>query len=263
MARRAGRHWKRLWAASKVVLRSPSPQAWRGSRRFLINCPQARSWSCRMTVTRVSRDSPMLVKTTAGGPCIASPWPTPQAGSRCRVADLLWLESPSNPMLTVADLDLVCAAPPQTGRDHRRGQHLRNPAQSASLDARRRCRRAISDEVHRRTRVLTLRTARNVSRVRGCCTRKFSTACGFPVAPTVPGRPPSRPIFSRHCPPAPEAFGFRTTSIHRFPPAAWTSGRRSGSCSGDSAHKIHVILLARDWRSSCTPKTLTSPFHYC
>jgi cystathionine gamma-synthase len=29
----------------------------------------------------------------------------------CRVADLIWLESPSNPLLTVADLDTICAAP--------------------------------------------------------------------------------------------------------------------------------------------------------
>jgi cystathionine gamma-synthase len=29
----------------------------------------------------------------------------------CSVADLVWLESPSNPLLTVADLDAICAAP--------------------------------------------------------------------------------------------------------------------------------------------------------
>jgi cystathionine gamma-synthase len=29
----------------------------------------------------------------------------------CSVADLIWLESPSNPLLTVADLDTICAAP--------------------------------------------------------------------------------------------------------------------------------------------------------
>ena len=29
----------------------------------------------------------------------------------CGVADLIWLESPSNPLLTVADLDAICAAP--------------------------------------------------------------------------------------------------------------------------------------------------------
>src|SRR5436305_1477290 len=33
----------------------------------------------------------------------------------CRVADLIWLESPSNPLLTVADLDLICAAPRKAG----------------------------------------------------------------------------------------------------------------------------------------------------
>ena len=33
----------------------------------------------------------------------------------CGVADLIWLESPSNPLLTVADLEAVCAAPRKTG----------------------------------------------------------------------------------------------------------------------------------------------------
>jgi cystathionine gamma-synthase len=33
----------------------------------------------------------------------------------CGVADLIWLESPSNPLLTVADLDDICAAPRRRG----------------------------------------------------------------------------------------------------------------------------------------------------
>jgi cystathionine gamma-synthase len=33
----------------------------------------------------------------------------------CGVADLIWLESPSNPLLTVADLDEICAAPRKRG----------------------------------------------------------------------------------------------------------------------------------------------------
>jgi cystathionine gamma-synthase len=33
----------------------------------------------------------------------------------CGVADLIWLESPSNPLLTVADLDVLCAAPRKPG----------------------------------------------------------------------------------------------------------------------------------------------------
>jgi cystathionine gamma-synthase len=33
----------------------------------------------------------------------------------CAEADLIWLESPSNPLLTVADLDTICAAPRKRG----------------------------------------------------------------------------------------------------------------------------------------------------
>ena len=33
----------------------------------------------------------------------------------CEVADLIWLESPSNPLLTVSDLDVICAAPRKRG----------------------------------------------------------------------------------------------------------------------------------------------------
>ena len=33
----------------------------------------------------------------------------------CGMADLIWLESPSNPLLTVADLDAICAAPRRHG----------------------------------------------------------------------------------------------------------------------------------------------------
>jgi cystathionine gamma-synthase len=33
----------------------------------------------------------------------------------CGLADLIWLESPSNPLLTVADLDAICAAPRKRG----------------------------------------------------------------------------------------------------------------------------------------------------
>jgi len=33
----------------------------------------------------------------------------------CAVADLIWLESPSNPLLTVADLDTICAVPRKRG----------------------------------------------------------------------------------------------------------------------------------------------------
>ena len=40
---------------------------------------------------------------------------TPRWIEMCAVADLIWLESPSNPLLAVADLDLICAAPRKHG----------------------------------------------------------------------------------------------------------------------------------------------------
>ncbi|HKS28438.1 MAG TPA: PLP-dependent transferase [Pyrinomonadaceae bacterium] len=33
----------------------------------------------------------------------------------CKVSDLIWLESPSNPLLTVADMEAICAAPRKAG----------------------------------------------------------------------------------------------------------------------------------------------------
>ena len=40
---------------------------------------------------------------------------TPAWIDACRDADLIWLESPSNPLLTVADLRAICAAPRKAG----------------------------------------------------------------------------------------------------------------------------------------------------
>jgi cystathionine gamma-synthase len=40
---------------------------------------------------------------------------TPRWVELCEVADLIWLESPSNPLLTVGDLDIICATPRKRG----------------------------------------------------------------------------------------------------------------------------------------------------
>lgn len=40
---------------------------------------------------------------------------TPRWIELCRTADLIWLESPSNPLLTVGDIDEICAAPRKPG----------------------------------------------------------------------------------------------------------------------------------------------------
>jgi cystathionine gamma-synthase len=62
----------------------------------------------------------MYMSSAASNPHKPSPsppaWPPspPSANAwieACKTADLLWLESPSNPLLTVADLRAICAAP--------------------------------------------------------------------------------------------------------------------------------------------------------
>ena len=88
-----------------------------GDRGDFRSAPQrARSWRCRTTATRVSRDSPTPAKDAAAGPydrvAVAD---TARWIELCGMADLIWLESPSNPLLTVGDLDTICAAPRKAG----------------------------------------------------------------------------------------------------------------------------------------------------
>ena len=62
--------------------------------------------------------------------------------------DLVWLESPENPLITVADLPTICPATPWR-HDRRCRQHLRHAAESAATRLRRRRRDALGDQVHR------------------------------------------------------------------------------------------------------------------
>ena len=75
-------------------------------------------------------------------------------------ADLLWLESPTNPLLEVADLPALLAAARERGVLVGRGQHLRHAAAAAAARARRRRRRALGDQV-------PLRPQRRAARRRG------------------------------------------------------------------------------------------------
>ena len=62
-------------------------------------------------------------------------------------ADLVWLESPTNPLLEVADLATLLAAARRARRAVRGRQHLRHALAAASARARRRRRRALGHEV--------------------------------------------------------------------------------------------------------------------
>jgi cystathionine gamma-synthase len=111
-----GSTWRRSSAASKVALRSSFRlRHGRDRRRFSINSPPG-------SVVALPDD------------CYRASWDLPSAGERrgrwtvhravtdtagwvamCGVADLIWLESPSNPLLTVAELDVICTAPRKRG----------------------------------------------------------------------------------------------------------------------------------------------------
>ena len=69
----------------------------------------------------------------------------------CSVADLIWLESPSNPLLTVADLDTICAAPRKRGAILGVDNTFATPLNQRPLALGADVGDAISDEVHRWT----------------------------------------------------------------------------------------------------------------
>src|SRR5579875_3421922 len=98
---RPGRHSSSCWAGWRGARWWPSRPGWPRSRRCSTCCRRGRVWCWARTAIRGSagwRRLRLAVEDTDA-------WV--QAAGR---ADLLWLESPSNPLLAVADLPAVCAA---------------------------------------------------------------------------------------------------------------------------------------------------------
>src|SRR5512134_3565705 len=69
----------------------------------------------------------------------------------CGVADLIWLESPSNPLLTVGDLDAICAAPRKRGAVLGVDNTFATPINQRPLGLGADVAVPVGDEVHRRT----------------------------------------------------------------------------------------------------------------
>ena len=67
-----------------------------------------------------------------------------------RPADLVWLETPSNPLLKIVDIAAIAERAHAAGARGRRRQHVCEPVPAAAARARRRHRRPLDDEVHRR-----------------------------------------------------------------------------------------------------------------
>ena len=68
----------------------------------------------------------------------------------CSVADLIWLESPSNPLLTVADLEAICAAPRKLGAIVAVDNTLATPLNQRPLDFGATVSLHIGNKIHRR-----------------------------------------------------------------------------------------------------------------
>ena len=83
-----------------------------------------------------------------------TPWRCPTS-TRCarrsrRNTRLIWVETPTNPLLSIADIAAIAEIAAAVGREGVGGQHLRLAGAAAAADARRRHRAALDDEVHRR-----------------------------------------------------------------------------------------------------------------
>ena len=79
-------------------------------------------------------------------------WPISTAlrGAMRPRTTLVWIETPSNPLLKIVDIAAVSADRARGRRAGRRRQHVRDAGAAATARARRRRRRAQRDEVHRR-----------------------------------------------------------------------------------------------------------------
>ena len=125
-----------------------------GRRRGPVARPRtaASSWRRARLQRHRRRSCSTLAARRPDRPCGGSTSPTPQPSSPpCDGADLVWLESPTNPMLEVADLPALVAAARERGRDRRSCDNtFATPLRAAAARAGRRRRRALGDQVPRR-----------------------------------------------------------------------------------------------------------------
>ncbi len=154
-----GRYGNPTWTAFEDAL-----GALEGGRCLsFASGPWPRSPPCSTWSAWARRWSRPRTPTTA--PCCSSPTSRPAAGSRpcsstsptpppwsaaCEDAALVWFESPTNPALEVADIPAIAAAAHEAGAYVVVDNTFATPLLQQPLDARRRHRRALGDQVPRR-----------------------------------------------------------------------------------------------------------------
>ena len=102
---------------------------------------------------------------------------SPPTGPTTRA--MVWLETPTNPLLTCIDIEAVAARRPRPRRAGRRRQHVRHAVPAAAAGARRRHRRALGHQVPRRPQRCGRRVPRRsttTSSPIGCASRRTRPA---------------------------------------------------------------------------------------
>ena len=116
-ARRAGRRSRPRSGRSKAARRSPSARAWPRSPPCSRRSPRARRWSDPAAGYAWTRS--LLARHADAGRIRAGRRrirPTPPATlAACEGAALLYVETPSNPLVEIAELDALCAGAHERG----------------------------------------------------------------------------------------------------------------------------------------------------
>ena len=132
---------------------SRSRAAWPPRPRCCSRCGPAITW-CSPTTSTAGRTGCWRTCSSAWGLDRSHGGPGGRGGARgrrsVRRTKLVWVETPSNPMLKIVDLAAVADDRARSRRARRRRQHVRHAGAAATAGARRRRRRPQRDEVHRR-----------------------------------------------------------------------------------------------------------------
>ena len=139
-------------SSKKAPARSSPRAAWRRSRSCSSSCRPAGSCSPRTIATAAPGASSTHGRRKGRFRVIFADLTDPAklAEALAQKPDLVWIETPSNPLLRITDIRHVAQAAHAIGACCRRRQHVPFAGAAAAARARRRCRRAFDDEVHQR-----------------------------------------------------------------------------------------------------------------
>ena len=158
---------------------------------------------------------------------------------------LVWIETPSNPLLNIVDIRAAAEAAHARRRDRRRRQHLRDAVPAAAARARRRPRRPLDDEVPRRP----LRRRRRLRRDERPGDRASGSASCRSRSARCRARS-TRWLVLRGIKTLARADASSTARTRARSPSSSTGTRRSSACSTPASPRIpgHELAARADAR---------------